>query len=126
MDSAGQIDEARNWAGEQGLAVNDTLSYMREFEHITLARLLVAEYRNSHAESSMPEAMKLLERLLPAAEHGGRLGSLIETLMLQALALVAQEKMLQALKPLERALDLRNPKAMSGSSSMKATRWLNY
>ena len=38
----GRLGEAADWAREQGLSVDDDLSYLREFEHITLARLLMA------------------------------------------------------------------------------------
>jgi LuxR family maltose regulon positive regulatory protein len=33
----GRLGEALGWAREQGLSVDDNLSYLREFEHITLA-----------------------------------------------------------------------------------------
>src|SRR5207248_1819831 len=38
----GNLDEALGWARERGLSVDDDLSYLREFEHITLTRLLLA------------------------------------------------------------------------------------
>ncbi len=38
----GRLGEALGWAREQGLSVEDDLSYLREFEHITLARVLLA------------------------------------------------------------------------------------
>ena len=41
----GRLGEAQRWAQEQGLSVNDNLSYLREFEHITLARLLIARHQ---------------------------------------------------------------------------------
>ena len=55
------------------------------------------------------EAMGLLERLLQAAEAGGRTGSVIEILVLQALAHQAQGDIPAALVPLERALTLAEP-----------------
>jgi LuxR family maltose regulon positive regulatory protein len=51
----------------------------------------------------------LLERLLKAAEEGGRMGSVIEILVLQALAHQAQGKIPPALMSLERALALAVP-----------------
>jgi LuxR family maltose regulon positive regulatory protein len=57
----------------------------------------------------MLEAMGLLERLLQAAEEGGRMGSVIEILVLQALAHEAQGESPSALVPLERALTLAEP-----------------
>ena len=40
----GELGEALGWARERGLSVDDDLSYLREFEHITLARVLLARY----------------------------------------------------------------------------------
>ena len=71
----GRLGEALGWAREQGLSAEDDLSYLREFEHITLARVLLARYKSDRADRSMHEAMGLLERLLQAAEDGGRMGS---------------------------------------------------
>jgi LuxR family maltose regulon positive regulatory protein len=87
----------------------DDLSYLREFEHITLARVLLARSKSDRANRSMLEAMGLLERLLKAAEEGGRTGSVIEILVLQALAHQAQGDIPAALIPLERALTLAEP-----------------
>src|SRR5580704_6444477 len=72
----GRLGEALGWAREQGLSVDDDLSYLREFEHLTLARMLLARHQDERAELSLREATRLLERLLPAAEEGrGRDGS---------------------------------------------------
>ncbi len=105
----GRLTEALAWAREQRLSVDDELSYLREFEHVTLARILIAHYRNDGVESSMREAAGLLGRLLTAAEMGERLGSVIEILMLQALAHGAQGDIPTALELLERALTLAEP-----------------
>jgi LuxR family maltose regulon positive regulatory protein len=78
------------------------LSYLREFEHMTLARILLA--RNSQAE-----ARGLLERLLEAAQVGGRMHSVIEILILQALAHQQQGELPAALAVLEHALNLAQP-----------------
>ena len=53
--------------------------------------------------------MGLLERLLQAAEEGERTGSVIEILVLQALAHQMQGNISAALVPLERALTLAEP-----------------
>jgi LuxR family transcriptional regulator, maltose regulon positive regulatory protein len=105
----GRLAEALGWAHEQGLSVDDDLSYLREFEHITLARVLMARYRIDRAERSLREALALLERLRKAAEGGGRIGSLIEILALQALDHEAHGDAPRALAPLERALTLAEP-----------------
>jgi LuxR family transcriptional regulator, maltose regulon positive regulatory protein len=105
----GRLGEALGWAREQGLSAHDDLSYLREFEHITLARVLLARYQSDREERYIHEAMGLLERLLKAAEEGGRMGSVIEILVLQALAHEAQGDSPTALVPLERALSLADP-----------------
>jgi LuxR family transcriptional regulator, maltose regulon positive regulatory protein len=104
-----RISQALGWAREQGLSVDDDLSYLREFEHITLARLLLARYQNERAEPSLREATRLLERLLSAAEEGGRTGRVIEILVLRALAHQALGDVPAALAALERAVTLAEP-----------------
>jgi LuxR family maltose regulon positive regulatory protein len=103
------LAEALDWVRERALSVDDDLSYLREFEHVTLARVLIARYKSDRVERSVHEAMGLLERLLKAAEEGGRMGSVIEILVLQALAHEAQGNIPLALAPLERALALAEP-----------------
>jgi LuxR family transcriptional regulator, maltose regulon positive regulatory protein len=105
----GRLTEALGWTRERGLSAHDDLGYLREFEHITLARVLLARYKNDREERYIHEAMGLLERLLKAAEAGGRMGSVIEILVLQALAHEAQGDSPSALVPLERALSLAEP-----------------
>ncbi len=105
----GRLGEAWSWVRERSLSVDDDLSYLREFEHITLARVLIARYTRERGDRSMHEAVGLLERLLKAAETGERTGSVIEILVLQALAHVARGDIPHALGPLERALSLAAP-----------------
>ncbi len=106
----GRLAEARGWVQEQGLTAHDDLSYLREFEHVTLARVLLAAYKHDDlADHSMLEAVELLDRMLKAAQQGGRTGSAIEILVLQALAHEAQGSISPALAPLERALTLAEP-----------------
>jgi LuxR family maltose regulon positive regulatory protein len=103
------LTEALGWTRERGLSAHDDLSYLREFEHSTLARVLLAQYKSAREERSIHAAMGLLERLLQAAEEGGRIGNVIEILVLQALAHEAQGDIPSALVPLERALTLAEP-----------------
>ena len=105
----GRLTEALGWTRERGLSAHGDLSYLREFEHITLARVLLARYKSDREEHSVHEAMELLECLLQAAEEGGRMGSVIEILMLQALAHEVQGDSSTALVPLKRALSLAEP-----------------
>ena len=105
----GRLGEALIWAHEQGLSVDDELSYLHEFDHLTLARLLLARDQSDRTDRSIIEAMGLLERLLKAAEEGGRMGCVIEILVLKTLAYHVQGDTPAARVPLERALRLAEP-----------------
>ena len=105
----GRLSEALDWARERGLSVDDNLSYLGEFEHITLARILIAPHQNDPLAGSIHQAFALLERLLQAAEAVRRMGSVIEILVVQTLAFQAQGNVSQALASLERALALAEP-----------------
>jgi LuxR family maltose regulon positive regulatory protein len=82
---------------------------LREFEHLTLAQVLLARSKGDRAGQSLREATGLLERLLKAADEGERTGSVIEILVLQALAHQMQGDIHAALAPLGRALTLAEP-----------------
>jgi LuxR family maltose regulon positive regulatory protein len=105
----GRLDEALGWARGQELTVENELSYLHEFDHITLVRVLLACYQCDHSPGSISGAMTMLERLLQAAEEGGRKGSAIEILILQAIAYHAQGNLPAALLPLQHALTLAAP-----------------
>jgi len=95
----GRPDKAQAWAAERGLSLADEVSYLHEFEHLTLARLEIAN----------PLVNALLARLLQAAEAQKRRGSALDILLVQALAHEAQGNHPQALTALERALALAEP-----------------
>ncbi len=101
----GRLPEALDWARERGLAVEADLSHLREFEYITLARVLMVD----HSDSAMCEALELLERLLHAAQAGKRWGNVLEILVLQALAQQLRGDKAAALASLERVLTLAEP-----------------
>jgi LuxR family maltose regulon positive regulatory protein len=105
----GRLGEALGWARERGLSPHGDLSYLREFEHITLARVLLARCKSDREEGPFHEAMGLLERLLQAAQTGERTGSVIEILVLQALSHQTRGDDPSALVPLQRALTLAEP-----------------
>jgi LuxR family maltose regulon positive regulatory protein len=105
----GKLVEARAWADRQGLSAADDPSYLREFDHITLARLLIAEQRAPGRDGGIGKALRLLERLLEAADAGSRTGSANEILVLQALAHHARGHTAMALAPLTRALAQSEP-----------------
>ncbi len=105
----GRLADAFDWVRTQGLSVDDELTYLREYEHVTLARALLARYRIERDLTAGQQAVELLERLLAAAEDGGRTGSVLEVLVLQALAHQARGDLAAAMAPLQRALALAEP-----------------
>ena len=105
----GDLASATSWAATHDLAADDELSYMREFEHITLAMVLLAQHRAGHAPAAAHVARRLLERLLAAAEAGGRMGNVIEILVQLALASEAEGDRSRATDLLGRALALGEP-----------------
>jgi len=107
--AAGKLSEARRWARERSLSAEDELDYVREFEHLTLARLILAEAARDRSDEAISVAIDLLERLLVAAEEGGRTGSVIEILIVQALARRAGDDVPGALGSLRRAVALAEP-----------------
>ena len=82
---------------------------MREFEHATLARVLLAQGIADGAEDPIRAAIGLTERLLTAAEAGGRNGSAIDILIVQALARHAADDPDGATAALARAIEIAEP-----------------
>ncbi len=105
----GDLRQALDWAREKRLSADDELSYVREFEHLTLTRLLVARHTEDGSGTSLEDAERLVRRLLPAAEAGGRTGSVIEILVVQALAHRARGNHREAIDDLRRAVALAEP-----------------
>jgi LuxR family maltose regulon positive regulatory protein len=103
------LEEALNWTREQKLSVTDDLSYLREYEHITLARALLARATAERDRATATLASDLIGRLLDAADAGGRGGSVVELLILRALACRATGDRDAASATLDRALALAEP-----------------
>jgi len=105
----GRLDDAITWASKARVSVDDALSYLHEFEHVTLARVLIARHDAPNGERTANDAAKLLERLRSAAEAGGRIGSVAEMLVLHAFAQHALGNLRGALDSLTQALALAEP-----------------
>ena len=84
------------------LSVDDDIPYRREPEYIVLMRLLLVK-------KEYEAALALSERLFRQADAAGRLGTVIEILILQAHAFQAKKDPERALHALERALSLAQP-----------------
>ncbi len=84
----GDLHQASDWARSTGLSLADEPSYLREFEHLTLVRLTLAQHQ--HRQRSAPDAelaavKVFLGRLAVSAAAGGRAGSAFETGLMLAL-----------------------------------------
>jgi LuxR family maltose regulon positive regulatory protein len=100
----GDVAAAVAWADASGLHATDDLSFPREAEYLILARVWIAQ-----AGAWLQQAMNLLDRLLADAEAKARMGSVLEILIVRALAQWAQETHSDAVATLERALTLAAP-----------------
>ena len=105
----GRLDDALAWVSRQGLSVTDDLSYLHEYEHVTLARALVAEHIQEGHKRSLDQALELLGQLLQAAQEGQRNGSVIDIRLAEALAHQSRGDMSRALAALDEALGLAEP-----------------
>ncbi len=101
----GRVADALDWARKQGISAEDELHYAREYDHITLARILLAQ----RGAGDVAAANALLERLLEAAESGGRHGTALEIRLLLAVAHAAEGDTEGALEALEPALRAAEP-----------------
>jgi LuxR family maltose regulon positive regulatory protein len=99
----GKLPEAADWARERKVSVTDDASYLSEFDHLTLVRLLLAQYRVRPDIGEIAQAARMLDRLHEAAEASGRAGSVLEIRLLQALVRDAQGDRPQALDSLAQA-----------------------
>jgi LuxR family maltose regulon positive regulatory protein len=96
----GDLATAADWVHERGVSATDEAVYLREFDHLTLVRLLIARHRAHSDPDALGQALQLLARLRDAADASGRAGSLVEIRMLSALAQDAQGHRPQALETL--------------------------
>lgn len=98
----GRLDEAREWATKGGLDRAPAPTYRSEYEQLTYARLLLTE-------GDAGAAAVLLDALTELANAEGRSGSLIELLVVGALAHHAAGNRQLAQRRLARAVGLGLP-----------------
>ena len=121
--ASGAVAEGMAWARQRGVSASDELTYLREYEHLTLARVLLADHAASGRKESLADATALIDRLLAAAEAGERLGVAIEALVLRSLARSAAG---QPGRPWSRSnahFSWPNPTVTSPCSRARAPRW---
>jgi LuxR family maltose regulon positive regulatory protein len=97
----GEIDQAADWAGERGLAI-DQPHYPSELEYLVLVRVLLAQHEYDRA-------LGLVRMLRSDASNQHRTNSVIELQALEALALAASGDESAALALLSEALGLALP-----------------
>ncbi len=108
--ATGDLQTAAIWARERGPGVDDDPDFLHEYEHLTLVRLLLAQFRASRSSDrnatvpALAGALKLLDRLHDAADAAQRDGSLLEIRVLQTLAHHAVGEIDAALTGLSQAL----------------------
>jgi len=99
----GNLEAAAQWVRERGFVPDEAPTYFGGFEYIPFARILIAQGR-------WDDTTKLLQLMLEAAEEGGATTRMIEIMILQTLACQAGGDTDQAMKKLERALTLAEPR----------------
>jgi LuxR family maltose regulon positive regulatory protein len=109
LAAQGRFDDAIGWTRERALSTDDDLNYLREFDHITFAKVLLIRDAAAPAAPDQAGTAGLLDRLLRAADAGGRTGSVIEILVLQAICRHLSGNHIGALAALEHALTLAEP-----------------
>jgi LuxR family transcriptional regulator, maltose regulon positive regulatory protein len=95
----GNTKPAEEWITNRKVSFNDDFDESRENEYLLLARLLVAQ-------QSPEMVIPLTSKLIMSAEQEGRVDTILESLVLQALALQLQDKREQAVECLQRALEI--------------------
>jgi LuxR family maltose regulon positive regulatory protein len=98
----GNLEKPTQFIQERALSIKDKIPYQREPEYLLLLRTLLA---NKDHEA----ALALSKSLLKQAEPAGRMGLVIETLVLRALVFQGKKDTEHALAALERALTLAQP-----------------
>jgi LuxR family maltose regulon positive regulatory protein len=104
---------AWDWAREHRVTAADEPAYLTEFNHLTLARLLVAQYRADHVAAGLDTAVGLLDRIVAAAQPADRGGSVVDALIARALAHHARGRLDLALGDLGQALRRGTPAGYS-------------
>lgn len=98
----GRWDEAQSWATRRGLQAEDPVTFLTEYDLLTLARLLTAI-------GDPQTAAGIAGRVLDQAEAAGRGGSIIEAGLVRALAHDAAGDTAAALDDLAAAVTLGVP-----------------
>ncbi|WP_026672591.1 LuxR C-terminal-related transcriptional regulator [Alkalihalobacterium bogoriense] len=105
----GSIYQAEQCIRENSQDLEKEHCYLQEFKYITLARIKIASFRQYRHEKFLNEAVELLGSLLIEAKREKRVGSIVEVLMLQALAYEASDDVESAMISLKKAIVIAEP-----------------
>ncbi len=98
----GDLAAVDRWCRDTSVSLDEKPFFESEVEHLTLVRVFLAK-------GELDPLIPFLGEQLLAAEREGRIGTMIEVLLLQALTRRAQEQYDQALVPMKRCLELAEP-----------------
>lgn len=84
--SQGRLADAWDWARTHSITAHQEPTYLAEFNLLTLARLMLAQYRTEGDDAVIEVATGLLDRVVTAARSAQRGGSIIEARLVRALA----------------------------------------
>lgn len=105
----GRLDAAIQWVEVSGLTADDRLSYLRDLNHISLARVLVARVTETQARADYEEALHLLDRLRATADAAGWVQHTLRALVLRSAACARFLDDAGALDAITQALNLAEP-----------------
>ncbi len=124
----GDVAAANRWAASQEIRLTSVIPFKFENEvaNIGLARVLIAQNR-------LDDAIDLLSHLEEAAQSAGRMGRLVEILILKSLALQKMGDTAQAVASLAGCLSLAEPEGYvrifvdeGRPVQLLLTRWLSH
>ncbi len=102
----GRLSDAQAWASQREFSTEEALNFLNEYDQLTRIRIQIAHYQSSQDENAIHEVLAMLKRLAELAEGGGRRGTLLEILVLQALTYEAKQDRLRAVATVTKALKL--------------------
>lgn len=114
LAARGDVVRATGILGGRGITTDDELTYLREYEHLSLVRALLDTHASTGDQPALSSAKQLACRLLAAAETSDRLRSTLELLVLVARAHIAAGDRVRAVELFERAVELAEPEGFYG------------
>lgn len=102
----GKLDTAQRWAHQQALSPQGDITYLQEYDYVTLARLQLATYRAHPSDQLRTSTHNLLTKLQHTASAGNRMSHVIEVLILKALMYDSEQEQPHAMDALHQALTL--------------------